>query len=114
MGHTQPHTEMCGHGGKAGGERSPEARQQRLWVPGPARQGRVSPFLPRSVTLGGHVWEKLCSQGRQPQGTEGLTQPCLLGQEGLSGAGAAPPWTQTGGVPSSLKGQPQRARQALP
>ena len=52
--------------GRQAGSGAQKQRQRRLWVPGPARQGRVSPFLPRSVTLGGHVWEKLCSQGRQP------------------------------------------------
>ena len=69
------HTEVCRRGGKAGGEQSPEAASAAALGPWPCR-GQVSPFLPRSVTPGSRGWEKLCSWGRWPRGTKGLTRPC--------------------------------------
>lgn len=79
-----------------------------LALPGPSQSLPAPLCDPRQPWLGEAVLMGTVAKGHQRADT------AVRGEEGLSGAGPALPWTLPGGVSLTLKGQPQGAQQAPP
>ena len=85
-------TETCGHGGKVGGEQSPETVSVAALGPRPG-QPEPSQSLPAPLCDPGQPWlGEAVLMGTVATGHQ-RADTAVLGEEGLSGAGPALPWT---------------------